>query len=141
MGLWRDRNLPLRIFITLYMTKWLVVLSLVYALLTEYREDLLRTQRATELMLPSFTKDFSLAVTQFTSNSWVAMLIHFGIWGILLGLPLVTIVKAWMMKDHDRLRWWFVFCSLSQVSLVLSIGMLTYIGNQLPLWIVGQPAP
>jgi hypothetical protein len=141
MGLWRDRNLPLRIFITLYMTKWLVVLSLVYALLTEYRADLLRTQHATELMLPAFTKDFSLAVTQFTSNSWVAMLIHFSIWGILLGLPLVTIVKAWMTKDHDRLRWWFVFCSLSQVSLVLSIGMLTYIGNQLPLWIVGQPAP
>ena len=138
MGLWRDRNLPLRIFITLYMTKWLVVLSLVYALLDEYHADLLRSYHATEVMLPAFTKNFSLAVTQLTGNSWVAMLVHCGIWGVLLGLPALTIFKAWQMSDHSRLRWWFVFCSLSQVSLVLSIGLLTYIGNQLPLWVVGS---
>ncbi len=134
-----DRNLPLRIFITIYMLKWFFVLGLLYQLLKKYGADLARAYHATDMALPGFTRYFSLAVTRFTTNSVVEAVIHTAVWSILLGMPLITIIFAWRWKDHQRLQSWFIYTALSELSLVVATGMLTYIGNQLPVWLMLEP--
>ena len=121
-----------RVFLTCVLLVWLLLLAFLYGAATSAGEAFAHRVSSGQMLSLGFEKDICFPALSAVGVPDPINVLALVVWGTAFGLPLLSALLIWVLKDIQSVRWWFLFLAVCDVAWVVIVGMTLALGIWVP---------